>query len=136
MLNRGHYPYKSAWFYDVENNFEAVGEKDFQRRRATLYYYSGSSLPARTVGRVGGAKPSSLCLAAGAAGAGATRPDPVGHVAGWANGGSLPHHWAGGQCAAVSLVSGVSWAARWCAGSPALTNSADPLASRLGEALG
>ena len=96
---------------------------------------AGSSPPARAVGRVGRAKPPSPCLAAGAAGAGATRPDPVGHVAGWANSGSLPHHWAGGKCAVVPLVSGVSWAARWCAGSPELTDSADPLASRLGPVL-
>ena len=102
---------------------------------------AGSTPPARNVGRVGRAIPSSPCLAAGAAGAGATRPDPVGHVAGRANGGSLPHHWAGGQCAVVSLVSGVSWAARWCAGPLEPTDCAEPLglmagAVRLGTVAG
>ena len=72
---------------------------------------AGSTPPAWTVDRAGRTMPSSSCLAAAAAGAGATRPDPVGPVAGRANGGSLPHHWAGGQCAVVSLVSDVSWAA-------------------------
>ena len=83
---------------------------------------AGSSPTARTVGRAGRAKPPSSSLAAGVAG-----PVPPARAP-WvmwrvgSNGGPLPHYWAGGQCAAVSLVSGVSWAARWCAGSPEPTN--------------
>ena len=91
---------------------------------------------ARTVGRAGRVFFSPQCLVAAVAGTCATRPDPVGHVAGWANGGSRPRIWAGGQCAAVSLVLGVSWATRWCAGSPELTDGADPMASRPGDAVG
>jgi hypothetical protein len=48
------------------------------------------------------------------------------------NGGMLPLRRAGGLCATGSLL-GVSWAARWCDGSPEHVSSVKPAASRQGS---